>query len=146
MLTPKCDHAAISLGNIVVNSLSHGRCGCDFKCLILKRNLLTDLLKISNGTVLMWMLQDHINDKSTLVQVLPEPKLTQIRLHMIWLHEVLNMILQYKSEPSGFDNTHVGVSEERHCFCRLFSSGVCYLLIQVSSVIQTTGRLRYNTV
>ena len=62
-------------------SLSPGRCGCHFKCLILIQNSVIDIMTISSGIVLWWMLQDHTDDKSTLLQV------------MAWCHQAMSHYL-----------------------------------------------------
>ena len=54
-----------------INSLASGRCGCSFKCVIIKYIIsMIDILCISSETDLRWMPQDHTDDKSTLVQVM----------------------------------------------------------------------------
>ena len=75
-----------------INSLSPGRYGCDFNCLIFKCSLVTDLSNHSSGIVFRHIPHDYIDDKSTMGQVmawcnksLPEPMLTQI-LVTIWYH------------------------------------------------------------
>ena len=37
------------------NSLSPRRCGCDFRCVIFKHNLVIDIFSISHETALKWM-------------------------------------------------------------------------------------------
>ena len=55
----------------LTNSLSSGRCGCDLKgFLTFNYNLVTDILNNSIRIVFRWMPQDHINNKSTLVQAM----------------------------------------------------------------------------
>ena len=43
---------------------------CDFKCLIFKCNYVIDILNISSGFVPRWITQDHIDNKSKLIQAM----------------------------------------------------------------------------
>ena len=81
------------------NALSRGKCDC--KCLIYKQNSLIDNVE--------WMSQDHIDDKSTLVQV------------MTWCHQAisnhLSQSLQWRH--NGLDS--VSNHQPHDCFLnRLF--------------------------
>ena len=52
------------------NSLSPGKCGCDFKCVDFHCNLGTGMLSIQINFTLRWMPEDHTNGKSELIQVM----------------------------------------------------------------------------
>ena len=47
----------------MINSLFSGRCGCNFKSVILKHNLEIDILNSSNKTALRWMPPNLSDDK-----------------------------------------------------------------------------------
>ena len=55
---------------MVLQSLAHGRCGCNLKLVILKFKSSTDILSISCDNFCRWMLQDLTDDLSALVQVM----------------------------------------------------------------------------
>ena len=67
-----------------VNSLPHGKCGCDFKCVIFKPLLVSDIVSISSEIAIRWMpheWHDLTDDNSTLVQV------------MAWCHQATSHYL-----------------------------------------------------
>ena len=65
----------------ILNSLSLGRFGFGFKCLIFKCNIIIDILNISSWILYRQIPQVHVVHKSTLVQV------------MVWCHQATNHYL-----------------------------------------------------
>ena len=65
-----CEMASILSRPQCVNSLIPGRCRWDFKCLNFKHNSGINILSIHKRIFLLWMLEDLVNGKLTLVQVM----------------------------------------------------------------------------
>ena len=50
-------HAGTSGNTIPINSLAPERCGCNFRCVIFKHILVTDIVSISYEIAIMWILK-----------------------------------------------------------------------------------------
>ena len=107
-----------------VNSLASGKCTCGIKCLIIKRQLLIEILNIAGGIVISLMPQDCLDGKSILVQV------------MTWCRQATNPCLN-QCWPRFIPSYGVTQNEwtQWSRVTHIFVSNVIYLSVYVSLII-----------